>query len=158
MDHEIYFHVVVCEAIDACAQNQSSLWHAYAACTLTYHLHEHIAASFGVSATAILNEIKAEFPEMHELQAIATASKHGKSSNKNHKYIGLTLSDIYVGKSAAFSDGTYFSDGSSYAEHPPSVVVATPDGSFKEVNGILASAKIKLSSYLAQKNTELLKR
>jgi uncharacterized protein YfiM (DUF2279 family) len=89
--------------------------------------------------------------------AIASAAKHLEAQDKRHSaLIGLRADSADIGMSAAFTDGTYFSDGTSWNDMPNVVRVKKPDGMPIDVlwlvKTVSATIELKLPSLHVQEN------
>lgn len=107
---------------------------AISSCIIIYHFADvlgYVREKPPHEACSIIIE---KIPKFETIQALANAGKHVElTRHKNKALVGLRAEDITRGKAAAFSDGAYFSDGSSWAEMPVTVVVTTPDGNKHDV-------------------------
>jgi hypothetical protein len=71
-----------------------------------------LAKERGTSLAAVRDEFEAEFPEFKVLADIANASKHFELDRSGPRQ-GLSAVDFHIGRGAAFSDGTYWRDGTT---------------------------------------------
>ena len=67
-------------------------------------------------------------PSFRVIDAFCNAAKHVEIDKRHGTLKGLRLDVAEKGRAAAFSDGTYFSDGSSFAQHPNTIRILAPDG------------------------------
>lgn len=102
---------------------------AISSCIIIYHFSDVLGYVREKPQYETCSIIIEKIPKFETIQALANAGKHVElTRHKNKALVGLRAEDIKRGKAAAFSDGAYFSDGSSWAEMPETVVVTTPDG------------------------------
>jgi hypothetical protein len=107
---------------------------AIASCIILYHFADVVAYVRNHKASAVADEIAGQIPEFHTVRAIANAGKHVELTwHPKSELVGLRAEDLQRGKAAAFSDGSYFSDGATWAGMPDTVVVETPDGTKHDV-------------------------
>lgn len=99
-----------------------------------YHFADVVAHVRGKTAHEIAAEISDKIPEFHTIRAIANAGKHVElKRHPKSELIGLRAEHLVKGKAAAFSDGAYFGDGTTFSDMPDTVVVETPDSNMHDV-------------------------
>lgn len=102
---------------------------AVSSCVILYHFADVIAYVRGKKAYEAADMIAETIPEFSTIRALANAGKHVElTRHPNNELIGLRAEDLVRDRAAAFSDGSYFSDGTTFADMPETVVVTTPDG------------------------------
>lgn len=102
---------------------------AIATCIMLYHFADVVGRVRGRSAHQIANDIAVVIPQFDTVRAIANAAKHVElTRHPNTELIGLRAEHLKRGGGAAFDGGVYFSDGSTWADMPHTIVVETPDG------------------------------
>lgn len=113
---------------------------AIANCIILYHFADVVAYVRGAKAHEIADEIAKQIPAFHTVRAIANAGKHVElTRHPKSELVGLRAEHLIIGKSAAFSDGAYYSDGSTHSDARETVVVETPDGEKHDVLHICVS-------------------
>ncbi|MCX7364080.1 MAG: hypothetical protein NTV97_19860 [Alphaproteobacteria bacterium] len=107
----------ICEpSVSDLEREPSSLRRAWVAVTALLHFADFLAAERGLSVAAIRIEFYSTYPKFKLVKDIAIASKHFVVTHDGERK-GLSVENTKVGASAAFSDGSYFSDGTSFADH-----------------------------------------
>lgn len=107
---------------------------AISACIVLYHFADVVAHVRSSTAHLIAEEIAAKVSAFHTVRAIANAGKHVElTRHPNSELVGLRAEHLIRGKGAAFSDGTYYSDGTTHTEARETIVVETPDGNMHDV-------------------------
>lgn len=121
---------------------------AISSCIILYHFADVVAHVRGQRPHAVADEIAAVIPGFHTIRAIANAGKHVElTKHPNVALVGLRAEHLVRGQGAAWDNGAYFSDGSTWADMPETVVVETPDGTTHDVLFVCLSV---LSSLDAQ--------
>jgi hypothetical protein len=72
----------------------------------------------GITVLTARADIEKEFRRFGLLTDVSVANKHFEVKRKQSGRMGLSIKHQGIGKGAAYSDGTYHSDGTSFAEHP----------------------------------------
>ena len=107
---------------------------AISSCIILYHFADVVAHVRGQQPHEVATEIANKIPEFHTIRAIANAGKHVElTRHPKSELVGLRAEHLIKGKAAAFGDGTYFSDGTTFSNMPDTVVVETPDGHTHDV-------------------------
>lgn len=107
---------------------------AISTCIILYHFADVVAHVRDAKAHKIADEIAATIPGFHTIRAIANAGKHVElTRHPKSEFVGLRAEHLIRGKGAAFSDGTYISDDTTFSDMPETVVVKTPDGRMHDV-------------------------
>ncbi|MDJ0643138.1 MAG: hypothetical protein QNJ15_09990 [Erythrobacter sp.] len=102
---------------------------AIATCIVLYHFSDVVGYVRGQNGGQMANHISKKVPEFHTIRALANAGKHVVLTHHPvSELVGLRAEDLQHGRGAAFSDGTFLSDGSTFSDAPKTVVVETPDG------------------------------
>jgi len=107
---------------------------AISSCIILYHFADVVAHVRGKPPHEIAAEISAKIPDFHTIRALANAGKHVElTRHPKSELVGLRAEHLVKGKTAAFDDGSYFSDGATFSDMPDTVVVETPDGKKHDV-------------------------
>nr|WP_312164032.1 hypothetical protein [Brevundimonas diminuta] len=107
---------------------------AIASCIILFHYADVVAHVRAGKAPAIADQIALAVPAFHTVRAIANAGKHVELTRHPVKaLVGLRAEHLTRGKGAAFSDSSFFSDGTTWSDMPETVVVETPDGTKHDV-------------------------
>jgi hypothetical protein len=107
----------VCEPnFEDFVREPTSVRKAWASATSLFHFIDCLAIHRGQDVAKIKGEIALQFPTLHALADIANASKHFELNRGERT--GLSADHFRVGSGAAFTDGSYFGDGSSFSESP----------------------------------------
>ena len=107
---------------------------AISSCIILYHFADVVAHVRGKKPHEVAAEIAKKIPEFHTIRAIANAGKHVELKyHPKTEFVGLRAEHLVKGKAAAFDDGTYISDGTTFSDMSDTVVVETPDGNKHDV-------------------------
>ena len=102
---------------------------AIASCIILFHYADVVAHVRAGKAPAIADQIALAVPAFHTVRAIANAGKHVElTRHPVTALIGLRAEHLTKGKGAAFSDGSFFAEGSTWSDMAETIVVETPDG------------------------------
>lgn len=113
-----YYRDVIVPTYTEYLSDRANIRRAMLAAMVTYHFADYLAVARGDKNTRKVDaELIAACPAFEKIKAVCLASKHCVSDQT-----GLAAADLRRGRGAAFSDGTYFSDGSTFAGTPNSVV------------------------------------
>lgn len=113
---------------------------AISACIILYHFADVVAHVRSSTPHAVAEEISARIPDFHTVRAIANAGKHVElTRHPKSELVGLRAEHLVRGKGAAFSEGSYYSDGATDSYARETVVVETPDGKKHDVLHICTS-------------------
>jgi len=104
--------------VDEFIAEPTSLRRAWSAVIALFHFEDYLAEARGLGKLRkpLREEIDREFYNFPAVRDIANASKHFVLRNPGSRR-GLSIVDVKIGSAAAFDDGSYFSDGTSFAEH-----------------------------------------
>lgn len=92
----------------------TSLRRAWVATIALFHFADYVAAARSTSLTSVRSEFYREFPKFKHVRDLANASKHFELDQGIRK--GLSSRHSEIGPEAAFSDGSYYSDGTSHSD------------------------------------------
>lgn len=120
---------------------------AISSCIVLYHFADVVAYVRSAKPHAIADEIAKVIPDFDTIRAIANAGKHVElTRHPKSELVGLRAEDLVRGRGAAFSDGSYYCDGSTHSDAPDTVVVETPDGRKHDVLHLCVSVLRALSA------------
>lgn len=132
-----YYRVIIVPAVERFKREPADLGLCFSACIFLYHFCEVYAVHTSSKLDDVKKSIASENPRFKLIHAVCLAAKHVKVTNKKlGAYAGLMVTDSAIGKESAFSDGTFFTDTSSWSDASDVVRVQTPD---KEVHDMLFS-------------------
>ena len=121
---------------------------AISICIILYHFADVVAHVRSGTPHATAEEIAAKVPAFHTVRAIANAGKHVElTRHPNSELIGLRAEHLIRGRGAAFSDGTYYSEGTTHSDARETVVVETPDGKKHDVLHVCTSVLAALKGH-----------
>lgn len=107
---------------------------AIASCIMLFHYADVVAHVRRQTPYDIAGEIAVAVPAFHTVRAIANAGKHVElTRHPVSELIGLRAEHLNRGKGAAFSDRSFYSDGTSHSDAAETIVVETPDGQKHDV-------------------------
>jgi len=131
---EVYFEELALPLCCRFEAEPTSYELAISTCIIIYHFADVVAYVRGCQPHEATAEISDKIPDFRTIQALANAGKHVElTRHPISELVGLRAEDLKRGKAAAFSDGSYFSDGTSYSDMSETVVVETPDGNKHDV-------------------------
>ena len=98
---------------------------AILASLVTYHVIDAIAVAEGANnESAVYDRLLRDCPQLRELKGTALAAKH--IHPRQNGFSDFRLENVRAGRSAAFSDGSYYSDGTSHSDaHDAAVLMNT---------------------------------
>lgn len=112
----------------------------FACCVFLYHFCDVVCAQSGGTPGDIKKQIATKDRNFDLVHAVAVAAKHVFVSDKRLAgYVGLRSDDADIGRRAPFSDGSFFSDGTSFSEMPPAIRVKSPDGRWHDLLFVVTS-------------------
>jgi hypothetical protein len=102
---------------------------AISTCIIIYHFADVVAHVRGMQPHEAADLITRRVPNFSTIRALANAGKHVELTRHPDKsLVGLRAEHLIRDKGAAFSGGSYLSDGTTSEEMGETVVVTTPDG------------------------------
>jgi hypothetical protein len=123
-----YLEAICIPSVEEFFREPTALRRAWTAVVALIHFEDYLAAHRGLTEhnkIQLRRELDQGCPPLRFLRDVGNANKHHRLTRGDH--LGLSFDHIQVGKSAAFSDGSYFDDGSSFAEHDDVVRVEFED-------------------------------
>lgn len=97
--------------------NPTSVRHAWIAVTSLHHFEDYLAVARSIPVEDARKEIEKADPHRVELlRHVANSLKHAELDRGRLK--GLSVRDMRIGSGAAFTDGSYYSDGTSHSDAP----------------------------------------
>lgn len=113
---------------------------AISTCIILYHFADVVAHVRSSKPHEVAEEIAAKVPDFHTIRAIANAGKHVElTRHPKPGLVGLRAEHLVRRKGAAFTDGSYYSDGTTHSDARETIVVATPDGKKHDVLSVCVS-------------------
>src|SRR6266478_2369805 len=107
----------VCEPnFEDFVREPTSIRKAWASATSLFHFIDCLAIHRGQDPAKIKGEMALQFPALSVLADVANASKHFELNRGVRT--GLSANHFRVGTGAAFTDGSYLSDGTSFSDIP----------------------------------------
>ncbi len=123
---------------------------AFSCCVLVYHFCDVLAKATGEKVGAVRNRIVAADKNFEIVHAVVVAAKHVTVSDRVFgNYVGLRSDDAEIGSAAAFSDGSFFDDGSSFSDMPDVVRIKTPDGAWHDLLYVAKSCERTLEDFVS---------
>jgi hypothetical protein len=112
-----YLEVICKPLVFAFCQDPTAVSKAWAAVVALGQFADYLAANRQISKREARSLVEAIFPRFDLISDIGNASKHfALDDPRRTSRPGYSISHLKVGPSAAFSDGSFYSDGSSHAE------------------------------------------
>jgi hypothetical protein len=146
-----YFRDLVEPTIAEFEKEPESVRRAYAACVFTYHFADAAAVHSGRKSHQIADELTGMTPAFGLVRDIANLTKHLVLDPKRPGNKGRPLPrmpDTHVGPEAAFTDGTFFSDGTSWSDSKPVVRTREGHGRLVDVAWCVTQARRAIEGYL----------
>ena len=139
-----YVRIIVKPSVQRFLQEPKAFDLGFAACIFldhfcdVYGLHTFGSSSNPKeSAAAAIRKIN---PLIEVIHAVSVAAKHvNVQYPKKSIYVGFMVDHAEIGRSAAHSDGSYFSDGSSYYDMPDVLRIKTPDDRLHDLTFLVSS-------------------
>jgi hypothetical protein len=117
MKPSTYLEVICMPHLHAFEADPTAISKAWSAVVSLGQFADYLAADRNISKGAARKLIEAVFPNFDLVSDIANASKHFELSDpRRTSRPGYSIAHLKIGKSAAFTDGTFFSDGTSWLE------------------------------------------
>jgi hypothetical protein len=106
-----YLDIICRPSFEEFRAEPSSIRKAWIAAAALYHFADYFEKSRNEEKATIRKRLADAFPKFQQLADIANASKHLELDRGPRT--GLAARHFGIGNRAAFSDGTYFSDGTT---------------------------------------------
>jgi hypothetical protein len=117
MKPSTYLEVICAPHLQAFEADPTAISKAWGAIVSLGQFADYLAADRNITKRAARKLIEAVFPQFDLVSDIANASKHFELSDPTRtSRAGYSIAHLKIGKSAAFSDGTFFSDGTSWVQ------------------------------------------
>jgi hypothetical protein len=144
----VYFDLLLDPALRRFDQEPDQYDLAFAACVALDNVAELYSRQEGIGTGAARKKLVALVPDFAKVSAIANAFKHFELSSSHHGiYVGTRSEDAVIDAGAAFSDGSYYSDGTSHDDAMDVVVMNLPDGKV-DVNILCNSVAAEIKNYI----------
>jgi hypothetical protein len=121
MTPRIFLDLICRPHVEAFAADPTSSHKEWAAVVALGQFVDYLAAGRGAisrqEVQATRRGLEAAIPQLGLISDVANVNKHVRLDGQKRRRAGLSIHHIGEGKAAAFSDGSFFSDGSSFAEH-----------------------------------------
>jgi len=112
MKPSTYLEVICKPHLHAFEADPTAISKAWSAVVSLGQFADYLAADRNISKRAARKLIESVFPKFDLVSDIANASKHFELSDPTRtSRAGYSITHLKIGKSAAFTDGTFFSDG-----------------------------------------------
>lgn len=144
-----YFRELVEPAIVEFENDSTNIRRAYAASVFTYHFADAAAVYLRRDRTGIEEDLERLTPAFALIRAIATMSKHLLLDPKRNKGRPMPrIQDTHIGQAAAFSDGSFFSDGSSWTNNRNVVRTRDDNNRLVDIRWCLREGRRAIETYL----------
>ena len=124
----------------------ASVRRAYQACAATWHFADCVKEATLLELHKIRVDLEAKCGTFNMIGDLANLSKHFRLDPRPNRVL-ITLSDIHVGPAAAFTDGSYWSDGTAWTDSPD-VVRAAKGGQPVDVLHFVRLARAAIRQFL----------
>jgi hypothetical protein len=124
----------------------TSVRRAYQACAATWHFADCVKEATSLELHKIRADLEAKCGTFNMIGDLANLSKHFRLDPRRNRVL-ITLSDIHVGPAAAFTDGSYWSDGTAWTDSPD-VVRAAKGGQPVDVLHCVRLARAAIRQFL----------
>lgn len=129
-----YFNLLVTPSVERFLEKSTEFDLCFSACIFLTHFADVYAQHSGRSLSKVREEMRAASPSFDIVYAVGTAAKHVTINNPEFGTLkGLMAEHAHVAGGAAFSDGTYYSDGATHDDAPHVVRVKTPNGDWHDL-------------------------
>ncbi|MFN3188848.1 MAG: hypothetical protein ACK42D_04930 [Candidatus Paceibacteria bacterium] len=107
---------------------------AFATCAAIFHFVDVLAHATGRETKVVAKEFRDTISGFELVRALANTLKHTElTTPKYHPDLGLKSSALSVDIGGAFSDGTYYSDNTSFTDSPQAIVLTRVSGEKRDV-------------------------
>jgi hypothetical protein len=124
----------------------NSVRRAYLACVVTWHFADCVKEATSLELQKVREDLEAKCGTFNMIGALANLSKHFRLDPRRNRVL-IDSSDIHVGPAAAFTDGSYWSDGTAWMDSPD-VVRATKGGQPVDVLHCVHRARDAIRQFL----------
>ena len=125
MTPDEYFHTIAEPTVAEFLAEPTSVRRALLACMACYHVIDALAVQRAMKPEQIYPEMVAQQPSLLVIKAVALLAKHVQPTQSGFDETRFNHLNPDLG--AAFSDGAYFDDGSTWADMPEVVVLESPN-------------------------------
>ena len=109
-----FFDEICVPSVNDFAVEPTSLRRAWVAVIALFHFSDYVAGGSRGTLKAVIKNFCQEFPKYDLAVDLANASKHFELDVGARK--GLSVQHLEVGPEAAFTDNTYYDDGTSHSD------------------------------------------
>jgi hypothetical protein len=141
-----YFHELVEPAINEFESYPSSIRHAYTACVLAYHFADAVHIAKAKSKSSARRSLANIAPAFWIVEGVANMVKHIEVTGTKVK---PKIGDTHIGRAAAFTDGTLFSDGTSTSDADDVVKTKDDIGRYIDMRWCVREARRAIEAYLS---------
>ena len=114
-----YLSAICRPLVFAFREDPAAISKAWAAVVALGQFADYLAAHRQISKRDARSLVEAIFPRFDLISDVCNASKHFELTDpRRTARPGYSISHLRVGRGAAFSDGTFYSDGSSHSDSP----------------------------------------
>ncbi len=144
-----YFHELIEPTLDEFESEPTSIRRAYAASVFTYHFTDAAAAYLNCKRERIETDLERLTPAFRLIRAIANMSKHLVLKPEFNKGRPMPkIQDTHIGPAAAFTDGSYWSDGTSWTDSKKVVRITDDNGKLVDIAWCLREGRLAIETYL----------
>ena len=147
MTPEQYFHDVAEPTVDEFMAEPTCVRRALLACMACYHVIDALAVRRRRTALQVYNDLLPRQPKLRVIKAVALLAKHVEPTQPGFNEV--RSEHLRPASGAAFSDGSYYSDGSTHAGTRKVVVLRSPGFSKSDLTHALQDAMVFLKEEVA---------
>jgi hypothetical protein len=142
-----YFHDLIEPTLAEFEAEPTNIRRGYSACLFTYHFADAAAAHTGRKQFEIVKELAKIAPVYEVVQGIANMAKHIELTRGK---VQPRIADTHTGSEAAFTDGTFWDDGTSWTDSEEVVRTRDSRGHPIDVRWCVREARQAIEVYLGR--------
>lgn len=144
-----YFRELIEPTLAEFENDSTSVRRAFAASVFTYHFADAAAVYLSRKREHIEVDLERLTPAFGLIRAIANMSKHLVLDPKRNKGRPMPkIRDTHIGPAAAFTDGSYWSDGTSWTDSKDVVRIRDDSGKLVDIAWCLREGHRAIAAYL----------